>query len=70
MGDVSSYDWNDSKLLCDCTHLESEHVSGSVCTKCNCDCYSQWLLVKKHSEKYLGRLLLYSLKEDTKENKK
>jgi len=66
MGDVTSYDWNDSKIVCDCTHQESEHVSGYFCIRCSCTRYSQELSIRIGTEEYLGRLLLYTLKGDLK----
>lgn len=48
MGDLTSENWEELKLICDCLHLESQHTSGGGCaslnidgSQCLCDCYSQ-----------------------------
>lgn len=63
MGDLSSTDWDDSKIICNCTHLESEHIGRGGCIKCRCDRYDQTKLLKLNSEAYLDHFLKNSLKD-------
>lgn len=70
MGDVSSIYWHDSKIVCNCTHLESEHLLCGGCRHKNekdiydCDCsrYDQTLELQVNSEEYLNRLIKSALK--------